>query len=182
MDSLKVKTLFSWPYLPTHFILGLIVIVSSLSFFLVESSIQWVWYPFVIWGIYIGLLFFFCRIRLSFYRELLQAGIPISIMMSLYLLLGYLAFAVIPWNGDRLLSEIDQWLGFGGIPVVTFGHLCPDLRCIYPLSLSLYFPLPDESSGSGARPFHVCGNDHLCFKFYRLPARSRAWSNHFPSR
>ena len=123
MDSLKVKTLFSWPYLPTHFILGLIVIVSSLSFFLVESSIQWVWYPFVIWGIYIGLLFFFCRIRLSFYRELLQAGITISIMMSLYLLLGYLAFAVIPWNGDRLLSEIDQWLGFGGIPVVTFGHL-----------------------------------------------------------
>lgn len=111
-----------WPHVPAHAILGLILFTSLLSWGLGYSSFNWPLLTFGIWGTY-GLLFLFSnRITQPFLRDLSQSIITISIIMSLYFLLGHLGFAVIPWDGDQLVAGIDQLLGGGRPPVVMISN------------------------------------------------------------
>lgn len=115
--------LLGWPHLPTHLILALILGASFLSWALAHTSPRWVSNTLLLWLLYLSVFWWSARLPSLFYRDLVQAGATIAVMMSLYLLLGQLAFAVIPWDGDRLVAGIDQWLGAGSSPVVFLGRL-----------------------------------------------------------
>jgi len=81
------------------------------------------------------------RMSSPFRRDLVQSVTTISVIMSLYLLLGHLGFAVIPWDGDRLVDGIDRWIGNGVAPVVWLNnHLEGNFTEFFAFIYALFIP------------------------------------------
>ena len=135
------EALFQWPHLPTHAILWLILLTSLLSWMNGHCSIGWSVLSFGLWAVYCLFFLLSGRIADPFFRDLAQSCITISVIMSLYFLLGHLGFAVIPWNGDRLIDTLDRWLGAGRPPVVWISnHMGNRFIEVFAFAYALFIP------------------------------------------
>lgn len=136
-----LAALLQWPHLPAHAILGLTLFTSVLSWGLGYSSCKWPVITSCVWAAYCLLFLLSHRITQPFARDLSQSGITISIIMSLYFLLGHLGFAVIPWDGDQLVDGIDRLFGGGVAPVVMISNrLSPGFVEFCAFAYALFIP------------------------------------------
>ncbi|WDP92238.1 MAG: phosphatase PAP2 family protein [Desulfobacter sp.] len=110
-----MKSLFSWPHLPVHMLMGVLV-VSSLT--AVQSHPKWAGICLLLWAGYLAGLRAAVKLPGSNTGILARSLVSILFILSLYMVLAGLVFDVIPWDGDPVLSALDRLIFMGGSPVV----------------------------------------------------------------
>lgn len=135
------KAVFRWPHLPVHAILAVIGVTSAVSWFTTDASPKWCAITLAFWVTYLAVFRLVSLVRKASLREFLQSVSTVTVMMCLYLLLAFLAFAVVPWDGDALAAAADTFLGGGTAPVVALGHyVTPTIAECCAFVYSLYIP------------------------------------------
>ncbi len=133
--------IFSWPYLPAHMIIGVLTFSSLISNLLGQAPLKWILVCSGIWLIYIILLFITEKIQKHNLKNILQSMITIVFIFGLYRLLADLAFEVIPWNGDKLISSIDKFIFFGHSPVVYLSRFAtPEIVELFSIAYGIFIP------------------------------------------
>lgn len=99
-------------------ILSIISITCLFSFFITGSNVTYFYETLICLVLYLLSIKSLSFIKSAALNLFFQSLLSVSVLFFLYLKLGVYSFEVIPYNGDLILSKIDQFISLGQRPVL----------------------------------------------------------------